>query len=102
MEMVDITPIINALILLAAAIITVLVAKIKSAAQTQERKDAIDRWIDIAVQSAEQLYKNGRIEDRLTHAKAVLEDKGYYVDEAEIEAAVQRLNARNGGDKNGL
>ena len=65
MNMIDITPIINAVIALAAAGVTVfLIPWIKSKTTDEQRKELLE-WVKIGVAAAEQLYKGqGRGEKR--------------------------------------
>lgn len=63
MNMIDITPIVNAVIaLLAAGVSVFLIPWIKSKTTDAQRKELLE-WVKIAVAAAEQLY-NGRAEAR--------------------------------------
>lgn len=99
--MIDITPIINALILLIAALITAfLIPWIRSKTTEQQRKEISD-WVKIAVAAAEQLYKGaGRGAEKKEYVLEFLAQKGYAVDlsaiDAMIEAVVQQLNSAAG------
>lgn len=96
--MIDITTIINAMIALLAAIISVFVIPwIKSKTTAQQREDLI-AWTKIAVSAAEQIYKgDGRGEEKKQYALDFLKANGFSVDEksvnAAIEAAVKQLNS---------
>lgn len=57
MNMIDITPIINAAIMLIAAAVSVfLIPWIKSKTTDAQRKELVE-WVKIGVAAAEQLYK---------------------------------------------
>lgn len=81
----DITPIINAVIALIAAIVAVFVIPwLKK-----------NKWVSIAVAAAEQLFKGlGRGTEKKQYVLEVLESKGFKIDldlENMIEAAVYKL-----------
>lgn len=100
MNMIDITPIINAVIALAAAGVTVfLIPWIKSKTTDEQRKELLE-WVKIGVAAAEQLYKGqGRGEEKKKYVLEFLASMGFTVDEeainAAIEAAVKQLNGGN-------
>lgn len=95
--MYDLTPIIEALgVLLAAIILYVVVPYIKSKT-TQAQQQAINDWVRIAVAAAEQIYiGSGRGAEKKAHVLDFLASKGVTLDEASvdamIEAAVLELN----------
>lgn len=97
MNMIDITPIINAVIALAAAGVSVfLIPWIKSKTTDEQRKELLE-WVKIGVAAAEQLYKGaGRGEEKKQYVIDFLKQKGFKVDEESvsnaIEAAVKQLN----------
>lgn len=97
MNMIDITPIINAAIMLIAAAVSVfLIPWIKSKTTDAQRKELVE-WVKIGVAAAEQLYKGqGRGEEKKQYVLDFLKQKGFTVDEesvnAAIEAAVSQLN----------
>ncbi len=97
MNMIDITPIVNAVIaLIAAAVSVFLIPWIKSKTTDAQRKELVE-WVKIGVAAAEQLYKGqGRGEEKKQYVLDFLKQKGFTVDEesinAAIEAAVSQLN----------
>ena len=97
MNMIDITPIVNAVIaLIAAAVSVFLIPWIKSKTTDAQRKELVE-WVKIGVAAAEQLYKGqGRGEEKKQYVLDFLKQKGVTVDEesinAAIEAAVSQLN----------
>ena len=94
--MMDFTPIFQALIALAAAIVTgILIPYIKSKTNAQQQETII-QWIAIAVSAAEQIYAGpGRGEEKKAYVLQWLADRGMKLDgqavDAAIEAAVYRL-----------
>lgn len=96
MNTIDITPIINALILLIATIISVvLVPWIKSKTTASQLQELV-AWAKIGVQAAEQIYRGvGRGEEKKAHVIEFLNSKGLTFDEESInnaiEAAVKQL-----------
>lgn len=100
MNMIDITPIVNAVIaLLAAGVSVFLIPWIKSKTTDAQRKELLE-WVKIGVAAAEQLYKGqGRGEEKKKYVLEFLASMGFTVDEeavnAAIEAAVNQLNSGN-------
>lgn len=99
--MIDLTPIINVLILVAATLVSVyLVPWIKSKKTAEQTKDLM-AWARIAVAAAQQLYYQLDGEARLNHALSVMREAGFDVDTIEvrnaIEAAVLELHNALGG-----
>lgn len=97
MNMIDITPVINAVIaLLAAGVSVFLIPWIKSKTTDAQRKELLE-WVKIGVAAAEQLYEGqGRGEEKKKYVLEFLASMGFTVDEeavnAAIEAAVNQLN----------
>ena len=95
--MFDITPVFEAIVALAVAIITsILIPYIKSKT-TAEQQQNINAWVQIAVTAAEQIFNgSGRGAEKKEYVIAFLADKGFKIDEASvdalIEAAVKALN----------
>lgn len=96
--MIDVTTIINALIALIAAVVTVFVVPwIKSKTTSQQREELV-AWVKIAVSAAEQIYKGDkRGNEKKQYVLDFLAQNGFIVDEdyinAAIEAAVKQLNS---------
>lgn len=86
--MIDLTPIINAIIALLAAIVTVKVIPWIKARTTNEQQATIKAVVKTLVFAAEQLYGAGGGEAKLMWVKKELRARGYDVDAVEIEAAV--------------
>ena len=100
MNMIDITPIVNAVIaLLAAGVSVFLIPWIKSKTTDAQRKELLE-WVKIAVAAAEQLYNGqGRGEEKKQYVLDVLASMGFTVDEEAINAAIEAaVNQLNGGN----
>lgn len=94
--MTDITPIIEALIALIAALLSAfLIPWLHSKTNAQGTQHLLT-WVDIAVRAAQQLYYQQDGEVRLQHALSVLAEKGFDVNDETVldavEAAVLKLH----------
>ena len=100
MNMIDITPVINAVIaLLAAGVSVFLIPWIKSKTTDAQRKELLE-WVKIGVAAAEQLYAGqGRGEADTEYVLEFLASMGFTVDEEAINAAIEAaVNQLNGGN----
>lgn len=86
--MIDLTPIINAIIALLASIITIKVIPWIKAKTTNEQQAMLRATVKTLVFAAEQIYGASNGENKLEYVCEMLRDKGYDVDRIEIEAAV--------------
>ncbi|MEG2679896.1 MAG: phage holin, LLH family [Oscillospiraceae bacterium] len=85
----NITPIINAAIVLIAALITAfLVPWIKSKVG-QQNVEQLLVWVKIAVAAAEQIYTNLDGDVKMQYVLDFLKSKGYKVDTEEIHNAIE-------------
>ena len=93
MNMIDITPVINAVIaLLAAGVSVFLIPWIKSKT-TAEQQALLTAMVRTLVYAAEQLYGAGKGAEKLDYVIKELEARGFTADRAAIEAAVaEELN----------
>ena len=95
--MTDLTPIVNAVITLIAAIVTTfLIPWIKSKIDAAKLAQIVE-WVGIAVRAAEQIYnESGMGEKKKQYVLDFLASKGFTLDSnsinAMIEAAVKELN----------
>ena len=95
--MADITPIVNAVIALAAALVTAFVIPWIKSKTTAAQREETNAWVKIAVTAAEQIYKgSGRGEEKKEYVLNFLKGKGFEVDTASvnlmIESAVKNMN----------
>lgn len=86
--MIDLTPIINAIIALIAAIISVKVIPWIKAKTTNEQQATLKAVVKTLVFAAEQTWGAGHGNEKLDFVIEQLRIKGYTVDRLEIEAAV--------------
>lgn len=86
--MIDLTPIINAVIALLAAILTYKVLPWIKAKTTNEQQTMLRATVKTLVYAAEQIYGAGMGYEKMQYVKEKLEKKGFTVDRDEIEAAV--------------
>jgi uncharacterized membrane protein (DUF2068 family) len=87
--MIDLTPIINVLILVVATLVSVyFVPWIKSKKTVEQTKDLM-AWARIAVKAAQQLYYQLDGEVRLEHALSVMREAGFNVDTIEVRNAIE-------------
>ena len=95
--MIDLTPILEALISLLAVLVTSkLIPLIKSKTDVNQQI-ALSTAAKIAVYAAEQIYGAGKGEEKLDYVISRLEEKGYTVDMDAIEAAVREMNLSGNG-----
>lgn len=90
---IDLTPIIQAVIALIAALITMKLIpwiKAKTSIEQQKRLSAVVKTLVFA---AEQLYGAGKGEEKFDYVVSRLEAKGFDVDLDEIEAAIKEHTA---------
>ena len=95
--MYDLTPIIEAVAALIGVVITCILVPFIRSKTTAEQQKEINAWVKIAVSAAEQIFKGrGRGEEKKQYVIAWLKERGFTVDENEldalIEAAVYELN----------
>lgn len=97
MNTIDITPVVNAVIALAATVVSVfLIPWIKSKTTAQRRSELV-AWAKIGVAAAEQIYVGqGRGDEKKQYVLEFLKSKGFDLNEESvnnaIEAAVKQLN----------
>lgn len=93
----DITPVVNAVIALAAALITAFaIPWIKSKTASAQREE-IEIWVKTAVTAAEQIFtESGMGREKKAYVLKFLEEKNLKIDEESvdlmIESAVKNMN----------
>ena len=92
----DITPVVNALIALVAAVVTAFVIPWLKQKISAEKLAQYSEWVTIAVQAAEQIYAgSGRGAEKKAYVLEFLKSKGFTLDmdsiDKLIEAAVYDL-----------
>ena len=102
--MTNLTPILEAVIALAVAIITVFVIPWINSKTTAQDREELLKWVDIAVAAAQQLFHHMDGAQRLDYALGILESKGFDVDDSAVinavEAAVLSLHQQLEGTTN--
>lgn len=94
--MIDLTPIMEAIIALVAAVITAFVIPWLKGKIDADKLEKIELWVTVAVEAAEQLYNGtGRGEEKKAYVVKFLQEKGFTLDpdslDKLIEAAVFNL-----------
>jgi hypothetical protein len=94
--MIDLTPIMEAIIALVTAVITAFVIPWLKGKIDADKLEKIKLWVTVAVEAAEQLYKgSGRGEEKKAYVVKFLKEKGFTLDpdslDKLIEAAVFNL-----------
>jgi len=98
---IDLTPILTAIIALIGALITYYVIPVLKGKISADTWNEIIKWVKIAVAAAEQMKEAGLLDyDKKNYVIEFLKSKGYKINEAElnaaIEAAVYELNNSKG------
>ena len=93
----DITPVVNAVIALAAAVVTVFVIPWVKSKTTAAQREEINAWVKIAVTAAEQIYSgSGKGKEKKKYVLDFLAEKNLKIDEESvdlmIESAVKEMN----------
>ena len=87
--MIDLTPILQAVLALLAALVTYKLIPWIKAKTTQEQQNLLLSITSVLVFAAEQLYGSGRGEEKLDYVVRELEARGFTADRAAIEAVVR-------------
>lgn len=86
----NITPIIEAVFLLIAAVITAIVIPYIKSKTTAQQQAEINAWVKIAVTAAEQIYNgSGRGAEKKAYVLNWLKQHGVTVDEAKLDAMIE-------------
>ena len=86
--MIDLTPLVEAVIALAAAVITVFLIPWLRARYGNETLEKVRGWVQIAVYAAEKLYGAGNGDQKLAYAEQVLALHKIKLDTATLKAMV--------------
>lgn len=85
----DFTPILEAVISLAALLITSFVIPFIKRKIGAEKQAEFLAWVEIAVAAAEQMYDSCMPSAKKSYVKKFLTSKGYAVDDAKLDAAIE-------------
>ncbi len=87
--MTDLTPVFNAFIALAVALITAFVVPwIKRNTSEKDREEFL-KWVEIAVAAAEQLFYSTQGKEKKKFVVQFLQEQGFTFSESEIETAIE-------------
>lgn len=86
--MINLTPILLAIIDLIAALVTYRLIPLIKANTDEKQRALIEAAVETAVFAAEQIYGAGNGEKKLDYAVAWLHERGYDISRADIEACV--------------
>lgn len=89
---IDLTPILQAIIALLAALVTYRLIPWIKARTTESQYAHMTALVETLVFAAEKLYDVGGIENKLEYVQDQLRARGFEVDRAAIEAAVKELD----------
>ena len=89
--MIDVTPIVEALIALMAALITMKLVPWLKAKLTMQQQEMLEAMTRTLVYAAEQVYGAGNGAKKLQYVQEQLEERGFCVDMAQIEASVKHM-----------
>lgn len=87
--MIDLTPILQAIFALMAALITYKLIPWIKAKTTQEQQNLLLSVTSVLVFAAEQIYGAGRGKEKLDYVIGELEERGFTADRAAIEAVIR-------------
>lgn len=92
----DVTKILEAVIVLVLAVVTTFLVPYIKSKTTKEQRDQMESWAKIAVTAAEQIYNGvGRGEEKKQYVLDFLKSQGYTLDidaiNALVESAVREL-----------
>lgn len=101
--MTNITPIVEAVAALIAAVITCFLVPYIKSKYGESRLAEIQKWVRIAVEAAEQIFVgSGLGEKKKAYVEEFLASKGFSIDadsiDKMIEAAVLALNGKSAGE----
>lgn len=93
----DITSVVNAVIALAAAVVTAFVIPWIKSKTTAAQREEVNSWVKIAVTAAEQIYTGtGKGKEKKKYVLDFLAEKNLRIDEESvdlmIESAVKNMN----------
>ena len=90
--MINLTPLINAFIVLLGAVITAFLVPLIKRKLTEAQQKEMARWVEVAVKAAEQIIKGTKVgQERKEWVLAYLRDRGFDLDDEEVAAQVDAL-----------
>ena len=89
--MIDLTPILEAIIALIAALVTYKLIPWIKAKTTESQQAILMATVRTLVYAAEQLYGAGKGKEKFAYVRQKLQEKGFDIDVDAIEAAVKEI-----------
>ena len=86
---IDITPIIEAVIVLISAVVTGILVPYLRQKLSDEKRQKLQFWVEIAVKAAEQLYGSKAGQQKKEYVVAFLLSKGIVADVDEVTALIE-------------
>ena len=87
--MTDLTPIVQAIISLAVALVTAFIIPWIKTKLNQSQLDSIQAWAAIAVQAAEQIYSSTQGAEKKQYVLDYLTNKGFKIDANSINVLIE-------------
>lgn len=88
--MIDLTPIVNAVITLAALLITTFLVPWIRLKVSTEKLEQVKKWTALGVKAAEMIYKGSGMGDvKKQYVRRFLESKGYQLDMDTVDALIE-------------
>lgn len=88
--MVDLTPIVSAVVTLIISLVSAFLIPYIKAKTTEEQFNTIKLWVQVAVQAAEMLYiGSGRGKEKKQYVIEFLKSKGFTLNTEEIENLIE-------------
>ena len=88
--MIDLTPIMEAIIALVVAVITAFVIPWLKGKIDADKLEQIKLWVTVAVEAAEQLYNGtGRGEEKKAYVVKFLQEKGFTIDPDSLDKLIE-------------
>lgn len=90
--MIDLTPIMEAIIALVVAVITAFVIPWLKGKIDADKLEQIKLWVTVAVEAAEQLYNGtGRGEEKKAYVVKFLQEKGFTLDPDSLDKLIEAV-----------
>lgn len=89
-QLVDLTPILEAVIALTCAIVTAFLIPWIKEKLGAEKFSTLQKWVIVAVEAAEKLYQgSGRGDEKKAYVLDFLSSKGFTVDSEKLDALIE-------------
>lgn len=87
---IDLTPVVETVIMLICAVITVFVIPKIKASLNKDQQDMLNYWVKVAVMAVEEQARSGKIlkSEKFEKAKEILKEQGFDIDDEKIAALI--------------